>query len=157
MANAYFDFGRSNLATDFEKLRREMDSLFNTGLARSNIRGTDSTYPRVAIGETKEDVRIYAFAAGLEPQSLDITLQGNILSISASRKDVYEDKQQNESSPKIVKYRKESFSGSFDRVITLPESIDPNAVDAKYENGVLAITINKRPEVKPKKIEIKTL
>jgi len=54
-------------------------------------------------------------------------------------------------------YRRERFSGGFRRVITLPEDVDPDKVRASYRDGVLHVMIDRREEVKPRRIEVLTL
>ena len=52
-------------------------------------------------------------------------------------------------------YRRERFNGSFKRVITLPEDVDPDKVNAAYRDGVLHITVERKEELQPRKIEVK--
>lgn len=87
------------------------------------------------------------FAAGVDPKGLDISLQQNLLTVSGERKATL---------PSDVQlYRNERFDGAFRRVITLPEDVDPDKVQATYRDGVLQVTIERREEVKPRRIEVK--
>lgn len=52
-------------------------------------------------------------------------------------------------------YRAERFNGSFRRVLTLPEDVDADKVDANYREGVLHIMVQRREQVSPRKIEVK--
>jgi HSP20 family protein len=110
---------------------------------RSVSRGT---FPPLNIGASPDSVDVYIFAAGLDPKSLDVTLQQNILTVSGER--------QSQAAEKSVFYRRELFEGPFQRVITLPEDVDPDAVTAHYQNGVLHVRIGRREEVRPKQIQI---
>jgi HSP20 family protein len=51
-------------------------------------------------------------------------------------------------------YRQERFSGEFRRVISLPEDVDPDAVEAQYANGILQVTVQRREENRPRQIAI---
>ena len=110
---------------------------------RSVSRGT---FPPLNIGASPDSVDVYIFAAGLDPKTLYVTLQQNILTVSGER--------QSPATEKAVFYRRELFEGPFQRVITLPEDVDPDAVKAHYQNGVLHVRIGRREEVRPKQIHI---
>lgn len=110
---------------------------------RSVSRGT---FPPLNIGASPDSVDVYIFAAGLDPKGLDVTLQQNILTVSGER--------QSQAAEQSVFYRRELFEGPFQRVITLPEDVDPDAVTAHYQNGVLHVRIGRREEVRPKQIQI---
>ena len=88
------------------------------------------------------------FAAGLDPAKIDISIQQNLLTISGER--------QVERSNAQQYYRQERFSGSFRRVVSLPDDVDPERVEATYRNGVLQVTVKRRESSKPRQIEVKT-
>ena len=113
-----------------------------TGI-RSVSRGT---FPPLNIGACADSIHVYVFAAGIDPQHLEVTLQQNLLTLSGRR--------QQAQGKDAVFYRRELFEGPFQRVITLPEDVDPDAVEASYQNGVLHIRIGRREEVKPRQIKI---
>lgn len=104
-----------------------------------------STYPPVNVGDSQEQVDVYVFAAGVDPDSLDVSLRQNLLTISGERKREETDKNF---------YRRERSMGRFQRVITLPEDVDPDKVAAHYRNGVLHVTVNRRESAKPRQIEV---
>ena len=132
----------------FERMRREMDELFS---GRGGARGIRSvaagTYPAINIGASPHQVDVYVFAAAVDPKSLDISLQQNLLTVSGERKIELPEGAQ--------AYRRERFNGSFKRVITLPEDVDPERVNAAYQDGVLHITVQRKEELRPRKIEVK--
>jgi HSP20 family protein len=105
------------------------------------------TYPPVNVGSTPEQVDVYLFAAGVDSKSLDITLQQNLLTVAGERKLITEEG--------ADYYRKERFDGAFRRVVTLPEDVDPDKVDASYRDGVLHVRIQRREAVRPRQIEVK--
>ncbi len=105
------------------------------------------SFPAINIGASPSRVAVYVFAAGVDPKGLDISLQQNLLTLSGERKATL---------PGDVQlYRNERFDGAFRRVITLHDDVDPDKVQATYRNGVLQVTIERREEVKPRRIEVK--
>jgi HSP20 family protein len=113
----------------------------------SGIRSVrQGTYPPINVGSSQDSVDVYLFAAGLDTDSLDVSLQQNLLTVSGKREEQAEEK--------ATYYRRERFSGSFQRVLTLPEDVDPDKVDASYRDGVLHVRIGRREEVKPRRIEV---
>jgi len=139
----------NDLFDQLDRMRREMDQLFGGGLPGiAGIRSVATgTFPPINVGASADQVDVYVFAAGVDPKSLDISLQQNLLSITGERK--------TEAPEKAEYYRQERFDGAFRRAITLPEDVDPDKVSAAYRDGVLHITVQRREEVKPRQIEVK--
>jgi HSP20 family protein len=136
------------LFDEFRRLDREMDQLFGAGPRPSGIRAVArGTYPPINIGSTPEQVDVYLFAAGLNPESLDISIHQNLLTIHGERELITEEG--------ADYYRKERFDGAFHRVVNLPDDVDPDKVEAKYRDGVLQITIQRRESSRPRQIEVK--
>ena len=130
----------------FWRWDRDLDDFFAGIPWESGIRSAArSTYPPLNVGDSPEQVDVYVFAAGIDPDSLDVSMRQNLLTISGERK--LEDENQNF-------YRRERFHGQFQRVITLPEDVDPDQVEAHYRNGVLQITVKRRESAKPRQIEV---
>lgn len=135
----------------FDSLRRlneDLDEAFGRWPAPSGIRSvTRGTYPPINVGSTPEQVDIYLFAAGLDPATLDISIQKNLLSVAGERKAPVDDS--------VNYYRKERFDGDFRRVITLPDDVDPEQVEARYRDGVLEIHVKRREATRPRQIEVR--
>lgn len=130
-----------------ERMRRQMDRAFGAQSGPMGIRSVSAgTYPAINIGASSEQVDIYVFAAGMDPKSLDVSLEQNLLSVAGERKVELPEEAQI--------YRNERFSGGFRRVITLPDDVDSDKVNAAYRDGVLHITVQRREVVKPRKIEV---
>ncbi len=131
----------------FEGMRREMDRLFSGWPGSLGIRSmARGGFPAINVGASPERVDVYVYAAGVDPKSLDVSLQQNILVISGERQiDHPEDAQL---------YRNERFSGSFRRTVTLPEDVDSDKVAATYRDGLLHITVQRREAVQPRRIEV---
>ncbi len=137
----------------FDRLQDELDRLFDLTRAISPIRGVvRGTFPAVNVGETAEEVKVYVFAPGVDPQKVELTIEGNLLSISGER-DAPSQLGVSEVKPERF-YRQERFSGRFQRIISLPESIDPGKVEARYTDGIIVITIGKKEEIKPRQIPV---
>ena len=146
-------FGRlsdfeSSLLDDFVRMQQEMEEMFRAGPIPSGIRASGrGAYPPINIGATSERVDIYLFAAGIDPDSLDVSLQQNLLNLAGQRTlNTEED---------VDYYRKERFQGDFRRVLTLPDDVDPEKVDAVYRDGVLHITIARLESAKTRQIKVK--
>ena len=103
--------------------------------------------PKFDVKETKEGYVFRADLPGVDEKNLDISLTGNLLTISGRR----EEEKREESD---TYYASERSHGSFSRAFTLPEGTDGDHVTADLKNGVLVLTIPKKPEVQPKKISI---
>ena len=145
-------FGRlsdfeSGLLDDFVRMQQEMDELFRAGPTPSGIRASGRAYPPINIGATPDRVDVYLFAPGMDPDSLEITLQQNLLTLAGGRKSSVEEG--------VDYYRRERFQGDFRRVLTLPEDVDPEKVDAVYHDGVLHITIERSEAAKTRQIKVK--
>lgn len=135
----------------FDELwRRDPDwaELFTGSPWGTGIRSvSQGTYPPINVGASSESVDVYLFAAGLDPKSLDVSMQQNLLTVSGRRPAAEEER--------ATWYRRERFEGGFQRVLTLPEDVDPDQVQASYVNGVLHIRIGRREQTKPRRIEVK--
>jgi HSP20 family protein len=138
---------QDSLFDEFRRVQQEMDELFGndfwTGGIRSLPRGT---FPAINVASNDEQVNVYLFAPGIDPKALDISIQQNLLTVSGQRQLALNDK--------ATYYRQERFSGEFRRVITLPDDIDPDRVNARYQNGIVQISVQRRESARPRKIEL---
>ena len=132
----------------FSMLDNDLESLFYPDVFHKMERSARSAYPAINIGTTDSSVNVYLFAPGMKAEDLDLAIEKNMLSITGERK-LPDDATENNGS-----YRQERFSGPFRRVITLPETVDTESTEAVYKNGVLHISIAKRPEIQPRQIKI---
>jgi len=133
-----------------DQLRHDLDSLFSeTGFSdiRSAPRGS---FPLINVGESTDEVRVYVFAPGMNPDDLDVNLQNNVLSIQGRRS-----AEPGQQADKGMYHRRERFDGEFARAVSLPETVDPDAVEANFKDGVLTVTVKKRAEVQPRRIKVK--
>jgi len=106
----------------------------------------DSFSPRIDISEEKEKINVVAEIPGVKKENIKITLQDNILTIEGEKKNEIEKKEKNF-------YRSERVFGSFKRCFTLPADVDSEKVEAKFENGMLCVELNKlEPKTKSEKV-----
>ena len=106
--------------------------------------------PSLEVHDTNGKVTITAELPGVEEKDIDISVDDQMLTISGEKKSEVEEKE-GES------YRSERSYGKFSRSLSLPFSIDPGKVEARFDKGVLKLTITKPAEAaaKVKKIPIK--
>lgn len=141
-----------NLFDDFRRLQRELDSNFGAWPGRPSIRAVArGSFPPINVGSTPEAVQVYLFAPGLDTEKLDLSIQQNLLTVSGERK-----VQETESGKAGNYHLRERFGGNFRRVLSLPDDVDPDHVEARYQDGVLHITIARRESARPRQIEIKS-
>lgn len=148
MMTSFFD-----PVTEINALRREIDRAFDT--FRGNpfrnaflpARGPRQ-YPFVNIAEDNDNVYLEALAPGLDPESLQITVLRNQLTIAG-------DKPATAAQVKSEDvHRSERAAGRFVRTFTLPAEVDDTKVQAAYRNGILYITLPKAEVAKPKRITV---
>lgn len=138
------------LFADFDRLRRELDELSGwSGLPTSIRSAAPGSFPAINIGNTATSVEIYAFAPGIDPKQIELTIDRGVLSISGERKSELP-----LDDGKVNVYGNERFAGSFRRAISLPEDIDATKVNANYRDGVLHVSINRRESALPKRITV---
>ena len=136
---------------ELSTIQNEMNRLFNTffeapGPPNGGAR-LRRWIPPMDLVETDDDFVLRADLPGLSEKDVNIEFEDNVLTISGERKAEHEERKEGY-------YRVERTSGSFRRSLTLPEGVDPNAVRANFENGVLEVRVPKPEERKPRKVAI---
>lgn len=120
-------------------------------LQQSTLRRAATTHrwqPAVDILETAQHYEIQLDLPGVKADQVNVELEDSTLKISGEKV-----RTQNETES----YRyKERVTGTFARQFRLPEDANPNAINARFENGVLSLTIQKQEQAKPRKIEIQS-
>jgi HSP20 family protein len=148
MMNASFR-PASDVFSELNRLQSVLDQVFRP-VERSSIRAlTGAAFPVINVGATPETIEIMALAPGLDPGTMQLSIDRGLLIISGERKS--EVPEQGEG---ISVYAQERFAGNFRRVVSLPEDADPAKVDATYRDGILRITVAKRESSKPRRIEV---
>jgi HSP20 family protein len=105
--------------------------------------------PAVDIYETQETIEMTFEIPGVNQKEIKVNIENNLLTVSGERKFEHEDKRNNY-------HRVERSYGAFQRSFTVPSTVDPNKINAVFENGLLRLTLAKRPETQPRAIEVKT-
>jgi HSP20 family protein len=140
-----------DLFTEMEGLQRQVEQLLGVSRAPSSIRAAGrGAFPAINMGITEDAVEVYAFAPGVDPASIDVSVDKGLLTISGER---HSDRPRE--SEKVSIYAQERFDGAFRRVASLPEDADTARVEASYRNGVLKIVIPKREASRPRRIDVK--
>ncbi len=104
--------------------------------------------PAMDVRETEDAYVVEADVPGMNKDDVHIEVADNVLTIKGERKDEKEEKDKNF-------HRIERSFGSFARSVALPAGIDPGKVSAKFDNGVLTVTLPKPEDRKPRRIEVK--
>jgi HSP20 family protein len=128
-------------------LQEQINHLFHETFDRSEEGSLTTWAPAVDIYETEHELVVKADLPDVKPEDLDIRVENNILTIRGERKfekKVSEDKY----------LRVERACGSFSRSFSLANTVNTEAIKADYKDGVLALTIPKREEAKPKQIKV---
>jgi HSP20 family protein len=134
-----------DMFAELDRLQREMQEAFDlTPSIRGLARGS---FPAMNVGGTPRSVEIYAFAPGIDPASIDVQLEKGTLTVAGERKAA-------EVAEKATVHINERFAGGFRRVISLPDDVDPDSIEARYRDGVLHIAIQRKQEAQPRRIAI---
>lgn len=130
-------------------LQDQINRLFSETFDRSSEDANLTPWsPSVDIYETEQNLVVKADLPDVKPEELDIRVENNILTIRGGRQF---EKKVNESNY----LRVERAYGSFSRSFALANTVNSEAIQADYKNGVLTLTVPKREEAKPKQIKVR--
>ena len=132
--------------SNLHRLSRMMDEALGGGWNDGTV--ASAWTPTVDVFEDKENLKIVMELPGVTPEDVKISLENQVLTIQGEKRQVAE-----ESSERWHRY--ERSYGSFERMFTLPSSVDAERIQAKVENGLLTVTLPKAERAKPREIEIK--
>ncbi|WKZ70819.1 MAG: Hsp20/alpha crystallin family protein [Melioribacteraceae bacterium] len=132
---------------DFDRLSNQIEKYFNDTVSSLN---QNTGLPKVDIYETEELLNVEVELPGVEKENIKLTLEDNILTLQGSKKS-------REIKDLVKSFRQERSFGTFKRSFTLPVDVDPDKVNAKFENGVLQISLQKFDvkNINEKTIELK--
>lgn len=132
---------RRSMWREFDRLQREMNRIFDNYTPSST-----ATFPPLNVWADEERVLLTAELPGVEPDSLDISIVGDTLTLSGERPLQQENG---------VKYhRRERWHGNFSRTMEMPFRVDSEKVEANFQNGILEITLPRAEEDKPRRISV---
>jgi len=132
---------------DFSGLERDVDRIFRSFWSELGVPARSASFG-YAVTPDAEGVTLRAEVPGVEPSAINIAVDGRTLTISGERTGEKRTDGQ-------YRLRERSY-GKFSRTFDLTDDLDANAIDASCREGVLTMRIPKRPEAKPRQIEVKT-
>jgi HSP20 family protein len=151
-----FDWGvrRDPFWDEFTRIQRGLDDLARriSGTTRSPFEpwvGTARIFPLLNVVETDDAFVVTAEIPGMEIGDLDIKVEGDTLTLKGERKP-------EEPAQGVSYHRRERAYGTFQRSLTLPNSVEADEVKANYANGVLTITLPPAKSARPKQVAVTT-
>ena len=133
---------------EMERLQREMNHLFSDSFSLAGGR-TGPNYPAMNVWTNEESAVITAELPGISPEDIDISVVGDMLTLSGERK-----LEELEEGDKY--HRRERGYGKFSRTFQLPFKVEAEKVEAIFERGVLHLSLPRAESDKPKKITVKS-
>lgn len=140
-----------DLFADISQLQDRLDQVFGGRAQGSSIRAVAraGAFPALNVGTWADALEIYAFAPGIDPKSVKLSVEKGLLSISGERDSPGQDEAEG-----VQIYARERFRGPFRRVVELPDDADASRTEATYKNGVLKIVVPKDESTKPRQIQV---
>jgi HSP20 family protein len=137
--------------TGLSTMKRDLDRLFDRFWEGdfSQLPAMGDWAPALDVSETKDAVMVKAEVPGMEAKDIELSLDGDILTLKSEKKQEKEEKEEQY-------YRVERSYGAFARTFRLPASVDGSKVSASFKNGLLTVTLPKAPAAKGTTIPIKT-
>jgi HSP20 family protein len=137
-------------ARELQTIQQEMNRLFGTFFdAPGNGESIASRrwIPAMDLVEEGDQFVLRADLPGVAEGDVNVELEDNVLTISGERKSEHEQRRDGY-------YRLERAAGRFSRSLTLPDGVEPQSIDAKFEGGVLTVRIPKPEQRKPRRVAI---
>jgi len=141
---SFAPFGRTDPFVDMHRMQREMNRVFEDfGTSRRT-----TIYPPVNFWAGPDSIVMSAELPGLTQDDIELTVKDTMISIHGAypSQDAGDD---------AVWSRRERPRGTFSRSVELPFHIDPENIDARFENGVLTVEMQRPEDDKPKRIKVK--
>ena len=132
----------------FKEVEKEMDRLVSNFFGDTGITSSSAWVPAVDLRETEDAYVLEADLPGLKKDDIEISLVDNVLTLKGERK---QEQERNASGW----HRFERSHGAFERAFRLARGVDGEKVAAKFENGVLKVTLPKPEQARRKQIEVR--
>jgi HSP20 family protein len=135
----------------FDWLQEQINELFQESPRWMPSRGLfeRTISPAMDVIESGDSYTVECELPGMSQKDIDVSVAAGVLTIKGEKKGSH-------SSNNNRIYRKETWEGSFQRTLALPQDVDADKVDASYREGVLRIVLPKKESAKPKRIELKS-
>lgn len=132
----------------FNEIDNLWDDFFNDSKFVPVVPKSISMMPPMDVYDDKDNVYVDVALSGVDPKDVNIEIENGVLCVNGNveKKTEIDDKNY---------YKKEIRRSAFSRKVALPADVNGEKAEAKFENGVLKISIPKKEEAKPKKIEVK--
>lgn len=124
----------------------DVDALLGQVFGPTAARARRAVYAPASLWEDEGSYHLELDVPGISREDIGLTFEKGVLEIVAERKAPAEERKG---------LHDERLYGKLTRKLTLPESIDPDSIEAEVSDGVLHVTVAKTPETQPKRIEIK--
>ena len=133
------------------RLQDDINRLFGNATENDSSSATAAWIPMVDIHEFTDRFELYVDLPGVDPNQVELTLDGGVLTLSGDRA---EQQVSNRRADEVEALRVERGHGRFHRRFLLPDTVDGEKVNATGKNGVLIITIPKQEKSQPRRIKI---
>lgn len=137
--------GNGDPFADMRRLQSAMNRLFSG----ARVRDQTTTYPAVNFWAGEDSIVMTAELPGLTEKDIELTVKNTMLSIRVTYPEP-------ETGDDIIWHRRERVEGTFLRSVELPFRVNPDFIDARFENGVLTVEMQRPDDDKPKRIKIKS-
>lgn len=132
---------------ELSRLQNDINQLFDYDYTGNGGLFDRTVSPALDVAEDSDNFTVYMDLPGVKQDDIDVSIASNVLTVKGS-------KELPEIGEESKIYRQEEWEGSFQRTLSLPQSVDTQKVGAKITDGVLTVVLPKREEVKPKQIKV---
>jgi len=129
-----------------DRLQRELNRWFDTGFDNMGLFDRSLT-PALDLSESADGYTLRVDLPGVDRKDISLTVENNVLTLEGEKKT-------NVDHDKNRFYRRETWSGSFRRTVSLPIAADSGKVRAEFKDGVLTVNVGKKEEHKPRQIAV---
>jgi HSP20 family protein len=132
-----------------QRLSRFLDEAFAGVPTPEGSVITSAWFAPTDVSEDSDNIQISMELPGVDPDDVRLSLENNTLTIRGEKRQQEEERTQRG-------HRFERTYGTFERTFVLPNTVDPEQIEARYENGVLCVTVPKAERAKPREIRVKS-
>lgn len=140
-----------DMLAEFDRLQQQLHRVLPRAYSSGSIRATAREFPAINVGSTPDTIEIVVFAPGIDPKSVDLSIDKGLLVLAGERRSSLP-----QGGDRTSIYAQERVAGPFRRVVSLPEDADPGRVNASYRDGFLRVSVGKRESSKPRRIEVQS-